>query len=174
MFCKMKVLMFSSLLLSLGLPVNSYAQCFDAIATTGHLVVSGDGSTAYDNKTDLTWKRCAFGQEWTGLTCTGTATRINWHDAFAFAELEPSWRLPNIKELNSIAELRCSNPMMNEDIFPSDNVYYRKYWSSSTYALASKGNAAWEVDLYSGGALSSSKFVPKGYANHVLLVRSGQ
>lgn len=64
---------------------------------------NGDG-TVTDNRTSLTWKRCAENQTWTGATCTGDKVWFLAEDALKmtsnFAN-HTDWRLPTIEELKS-------------------------------------------------------------------------
>ncbi len=82
--------------------------------------------TALDHKTNLEWKMCAEGQSWSSGECTGLPTYHNWQQALdrpnALNASEGyagkfDWRLPNIKELATIIEHRCSNPSINQAVF---------------------------------------------------------
>ena len=103
---------------------------------TDFTIDSGVG-TALHSKTGLMWDACSYGQ--TGTTCTGTATTYNWQQAFvAVAAANASnykgyadWRLPNVKELLSIAEKCRENPAINADVFPAI-VTSTGYWSSTS------------------------------------------
>jgi len=91
------------------------------------------GDEVTDKITGLIWKRCAEGMSWNGATCSGTAITLNWEGALAHAIAVSSssgqtWRLPNIKELNSLVETVCNKPSINQMIFPSVEEYS---WSSS-------------------------------------------
>src|ERR1035437_5992644 len=78
---------------------------------------NGDG-TVTDPTTGLTWMRCAVGQTWDGSTCTGTtAYAYTWNQAYAlmgrmtFAG-HGDWRLPNIRELQTIVDWSVYSPAM--------------------------------------------------------------
>ena len=63
------------------------------------------------------------------------------------------WRLPTIKELNSIVDYGQFNPAINSEIFPytaSD-----KYWSSTTYIF--ENNKAWAINFEYGSATPYDK-----------------
>lgn len=129
--------------------------------------------TALHKPTGLMWKRCLEGQSWDGnsSTCTGSAKTYDWPGALQTAEAsgfagQSDWRLPNIKELQTLVEEACISPAINPQVFsetPNSNV-----WSGSPYAYYS--NYAWFVGFDYGYAGSDGK-----YSNgHVRLVRGGQ
>jgi hypothetical protein len=94
----------------------------------------GDG-TITDNTTGLMWKKCSEGLS--GADCsTGSATTFTWKGALALNRSsfagKSDWRLPNIKELSSLATLNCYNPSINTTMFPNTPATY--FWSSSPYA----------------------------------------
>ena len=83
------------------------------------------GSIAFDNSpTKLTWQRCVYGQKWNPATqeCIGSPVLLSWSQALIEAERSTidgtGWRLPNIKELNSILDMQCINPPYNLEVFP--------------------------------------------------------
>ena len=84
--------------------------------------------TVIDNQTGLEWAACPFGYSWDlgigactssgspGLTWTGAllqAVQAN-HDTYLGKQ---GWRVPNIKELASIVEYKCSDPAINNEVF---------------------------------------------------------
>ncbi len=114
---------------------------------------NGDG-TITDNATGLMWKQCVEGLS--GPECaTGTAGLFTWKEALALPGAVNSgsgfagytdWRLPNIKELDSLVELKCIHPAINLDFFPNPGLLV---WSSTPCAAYS--GAAWVADFFSGG-----------------------
>lgn len=117
------------------------------------------------------WKRCAEGQTWSGATCTGSASTVNWADALkstvsATTVGYSDWRLPNLKELQSIVEDKCYAPAINTSIFP--NTPASLFWSAS--ASASNSSFVWVVDFSNGFASKNVKY----YGGQVRLVRAGQ
>ena len=92
-----------------------------------------DNGTVKDKITGLTWMRCAVGQKWNAAqeTCTGDATGMFWQAALNEVESinqseshalhkfgdKQKWRMPNIKELVSLAEFSCRTPAMNIKAF---------------------------------------------------------
>lgn len=127
------------ILLSIFLLANtSYAQqdCQDYIPNhwqDSRYTDNSDG-TVLDKTTNLIWKKCAEGLS--GNDCaTGSATPFyTWQQALQFANshtfaAKSDWRLPNIKELESLAALNCHNPSINTTLFP--NTPASSFWSSS-------------------------------------------
>ena len=90
---------------------------------------SSDGSEVSDLRTGLTWRRCSEGQSWTGGNCVASAIGLTHEQALALAKTQAGWRLPNIKELASIVDLRQSNPAIDGVVFPSTPADF--FWSST-------------------------------------------
>jgi len=146
--------------------------------TTDHFLDNNNG-TVSDPKTGLIWKKCSEGQSYNSGTnsCDNAASTYNWAAALQQTQDvnaatsgenlgQTDWRVPNINELASIAELSCFSPAINLSIFPSTPS--NGYWSSSPRASYVYG--AWIVNFDDGydGTLY------KNYYPHVRLVRSGQ
>ncbi len=126
--------------------------------------------TAVDKKTGLTWMRCMLGQTWRHSTCEGYAQGYSWQSALqaakstVFAGLN-DWRLPNVKELQSLIENRCSDPRINRTVFPATDGFL---WSSSFDVTL--GLSAWFVDF---SAAEISGTFPKEESHAIQLVRGG-
>ena len=97
---------------------------------------NGDG-TVTDPTTGLIWMRCSMGQVWDGATstCTGTAGTYTWDQAVALTNTVPfaghsDWRLPNIRELQTIVDYTVKFPAVPIDAvaFPNTSVGY--VWSA--------------------------------------------
>jgi hypothetical protein len=136
---------------------------------TADFVDNRDGTVTH-SRTGLMWKRCAEGQAWSGSTCTGIASSAPWAGALKVAVSTATagykdWRLPNMKELESIVEDRCASPAINVNVFP--NTASSVFWSASAYAASS--SYAWVVYFSNGYADDGSK----GNAYQVRLVRAG-
>jgi hypothetical protein len=157
-----------SILMLIAFPSNGQT-CKDSItrSTPDKQFTINDDGTVTDNKTTLTWMRCSLGQVWEAGCTPQTATKLNWEDALTAANITSDWRLPNIKELNSIAEQACDSPAINASIFPNTQSAY--YWSSSP--VASDDGRAWVVNFSKGGDVSSFN---KSNDRFVRLVRGGQ
>jgi hypothetical protein len=130
------------------------------------------GGTVLHVSTGLVWKRCAEGQTWSGGACTGTPTLYNWQDALAQAEGstyagQSDWRLPNIKELESLVEDGCYNPAINAIQFPDTPA--GNFWSGSPL-VAQDSNSTWFVNFNYG----DDNWDLRDFAYVVRLVRAGQ
>ncbi len=88
-----------------------------------------NGLEATDTYTGLVWRRCAEGQTWNGVTCSGTALRpakyFSFQAALAQAASQSAstgqaWRVPNIKELASIANYAFKSPALDHAVFPNN------------------------------------------------------
>ena len=132
---------------------------------------NGDG-TVTDPTTGLQWMRCSMGQTWDGTTCTGTASTYTWDQAVALTNAVPfagqsDWRLPNIRELQTILDRSVYSPSIDPAAFP--NTPASNFWSVSTYA--GDWDGAWIVNFDVGSAGNSYS---KSSTFQVRLVRAGQ
>ncbi len=131
----------------LTLAVTAQAAC---PTTPGRFAASG--AEVADSRTGLIWQRCSAGQSWSGSTCTGSANTYTHEQALTFAKTQNTadsptgWRLPNVKELSSLADKGCRNPAIDGTAFPDTPL--SDYWSSSPYV----GNSsyAWSVEFRNG------------------------
>ncbi len=109
------------------MPVAAFGQPF---------TISADGSEVTDQKTGLIWRRCTEGLSWDGATCAGTPTAFTHEAALQYAAAQASttgiaWRLPNIKELVSIADRSKTNPAIDATAFPGTPS--SAFWSATPY-----------------------------------------
>ena len=124
---------------------------------------NGDG-TITDNATGLMWAK-----DGNGAGCNNGATltwnnAIDWAEGLTFATYS-DWRLPNVKELQSIVDYGRVSPAI-DPVFT--NTQSNFYWSSTTYAGFS--GLAWVVNFSSGNVDLDSK----GSTYYVRAVRAGQ
>lgn len=151
-------------------------QAITATAPTSRYTLFTNG-TALDKQTGLIWMRCAEGQTWDGKTCQGVADTLGWQVALQYAESvvfagKSDWRLPNIKELKSLRELRCY-PAINLTVFPNTaDSLDSLFWSSSPYAYVGGGPLAWVVG-FNNSDLHGEFLIGDG-GGLVRLVRGGQ
>lgn len=105
---------------------------------TSDFIVHNDGTVSH-NKTGLMWKQCTEGQEWNSEKgCVGFVLGYEWEQALVlpdainrnggFAE-HNDWRLPSIKELESIIETTHYSPAINLKVFNATPSEF--YWSYS-------------------------------------------
>lgn len=98
-----------------------------------------EDGTVTDTETCLMWKRCLEGQTYSGDVCSGILTTVNWEGALSLVTNHTGfaghtdWRLPNIKELQSIVEEQCYLPAVNLELFP--DTPDAGVWSNSPMAL---------------------------------------
>jgi len=135
----------------------------------GHYLLHGNG-TVSDAKTGLMWKQCSEGLS--GASCrSGKLGWYTWASALQQAKVAnragfsgySDWRLPTIKELQSILEKqRPTKPKIDTDAFPRSATAW--YWSASPRL----GNRAYVWSVFFGGYTLAS---PKTEAYCVRLVR---
>jgi len=116
-------------------------------------VVSADGQEVTDALTTLTWRRCAEGTSFDGITCSGSMVLHLHEAALQLAASEAvrtglAWRLPNIKELASLLDQRFFNPPVDPAVFPNTLMY--SVWSS-TPSLSNPQFLAWGINFAAGG-----------------------
>ena len=145
---------------------------------TVDFIINAD-TTVTHLKTGLVWDRCALGQVWDPVQslCTGVSSLFLWSDALKQATIANAanylgsvdWRLPNVKELQSLVENKCSFPAINVTVFPQAPDDF--FWSATTDP--SFPNLAWMVSFSQGlvQSLDKSNIFPP---LQVRLVRGGQ
>jgi hypothetical protein len=110
--------------------------------------------TWVDAKTGLEWQRQSAG-------------KMTWHEALAYAKSllldgKDDWRLPSVRELETLLDRSKYRPVMREEIHFRDNL---SYWSSTTFGHHT--NNAW-ILMFEGGYVLSYY---KSNAYHVRCVR---
>ena len=130
--------------LVLGLALSVWA----AGAPPRRYTVSTD--TVLDTKTALTWQRNVVA---TTYTWAGAATYCQNFNLGGMV-----WRLPTVKELQSLVDIRAvSPPAIDTVAFPNTPANY--FWSSSPYAANT--SFAWVVDFNGGDTTTNN--VPPSY-----------
>ncbi|MBL7814992.1 MAG: DUF1566 domain-containing protein [Saprospiraceae bacterium] len=96
-------------------------------------------NTIRDNLTGLIWQK------------TPNPDTLTWENALQYAENlslggASDWRLPNIKELQSISDVAIVTPSVSTTFFPTIGI--KKYWSSTT--LTNQPTRAWYLNTQFG------------------------
>lgn len=163
----------SSLLIS----SNAFSQtCLGNIPTTtaiDRFKINNDG-TVLDNETNLVWKRCAEGQVLDSKTntCDFNYVPCNWQQGLSIAREstfagKSDWRLPNVKELDSLVARHCVYPAI--ELVPFPNTPNVLFLSSTPYSRSTGPELMMYVD-FANGALDHGPKISQYYA--VRLVRS--
>lgn len=137
------------------------------------LTDNGDG-TITDNDTGLVWMQTTGDID--SDDDVDSDDEVNWETALIYCENltfsgESDWRLPTIKELQSIADYSKHNPTIDTIYFPDTISTY--YWSSTTY-INNQDNA-WAVSFYYGYVQGKPKVPDPNSAEkyYVRAVRGG-
>jgi formylglycine-generating enzyme required for sulfatase activity len=128
-----------------------------ATALTSRFKDNGD-STVTDQSTGLVWQKFPAG------------STMVWEDALKYGEALAQggftdWRIPNIKELQSLNDETLLNPSVDRTFFPGFAV--GKFWSSTTQFNAT--TRAWYMDFQYGIATYELKTT----AFYIICVRGG-
>ncbi len=120
-----------------------------------HFNDNGDG-TITDLLTELVWQKIPYGDS------------ITWEQALIYADTltisgQNDWRLPNIKELQSINDETRVNPSLDNNIFQV--VGATKYWSSTS--LPNQPLKAWYLNTQFGITTYDDKTI----RHNILVVR---
>jgi hypothetical protein len=106
------------------------------------------GQQVTDAQTRLTWRRCVEGMTWDGSTCKGKPVRYTWSEALAHAQDAAAgtglaWRVPNVKELESLIDPGLSYPAIDTTAFPGTPTKYElQYtWTSSPFSIGGATSA---------------------------------
>ena len=134
----------------------------DAITTTfnvPHFTDNGNG-TIRDNYTGLVWQK------------TQSSTTMTWEQALAYANTfslagKTDWRLPNVKELQSLNNVNLKKPSIDTNYFKNILSDSANYWSSTT--MFNSPMIAWDFNVYYGIISYDTKTINQ----NVLLVRGG-
>lgn len=133
--------------LLLGLPSPATAERF---------TLSADGTEVTDAKTGLIWRRCPEGTTWNKQTCRGNVDHFTWYEWLQLTNTQvqltgKAWRLPNIKELNSLFDYNHIDVAYDPNVFPATP--NTQFWSSTPYAL--DAFYAWVVNTFDGAVYYS-------------------
>jgi len=146
--------------LSAGGVKHFHARCLRSditpISLSNHFIENIEG-TISDLLTGLIWQKTPFSDS------------LSWENALSYADTlivgnRVDWRLPNIKELQSINDETKVNPSLDNSIFASGNA--KKIWSSTT--LPNSTTRAWYLNTQFGLTTYAEKLL----RNYVLCVHS--
>ena len=106
-----------------------------------------------DVRNNIIWLRCSVGQTWDleDKTCTGDIVKLN-HDEITIAleqatkQLGGDWRLPTLKELETLVCESCAPPKIKQKYFP--NISPEAYWTSKANFWNRK--MYWTVNFMTG------------------------
>jgi hypothetical protein len=135
--------------LSAGGSKRFHARCVRGGAASApprpNFTDNGDG-TVTDLDTGLIWQQAEV------------SPAMNWEAALRYAENLSfagynDWRLPNVKELQSLNDETIANPSLDKIYFPGATA--AKYWTSTT--LAKQSPRAWYLDFQYGIATYEDK-----------------
>jgi hypothetical protein len=111
-----------------------------AAAPTGRYRI--DGRTAYDTTSMLTWNRDFE----PALTFAAANTYCSDLSLNGFDD----WRLPTLKELQSLVDFRTGNPAIDTTVFAGTPIADPDFWSSTHTSLDS--TKTWVVGFANGWA----------------------
>lgn len=145
------------------------------LSTVAERFQPNDDGTLTDAGSRLMWMRCSAGQSWSGGRCTGAARSVTYDTAQSLARainqdgshFYSDWRIPQVAELATITERQCANPRVDLALFPDTPA--EPYWTATARPAASEGS----VFTLSFGP-EGLRFVDKGQAHHVRLVRNAR
>jgi hypothetical protein len=144
----------------------------------------GDG-TVTDRVAGLTWMRCSAGQAWLASraeaagaagvhgTCSGTPQPLDWAAAQSLAQrvnrsgdyFFNDWRIPQLRELATLAERQCVNPRINLVIFP--NTPADRFWTVTPRPGEGSASEVYALDFGPAGI----DLQPKAAVHLLRLVR---
>lgn len=119
-------------------------------APSGNFTDNKDG-TVTDVVNRLMWMQCSVGQTWDNGDCEGDADELTWQQALVYAHGftfagKTGWRVPNVKELETLVERRCERPSIVTSLFPSTRS--DDYWTSTP--AAQDPARAWVIAFFNG------------------------
>jgi len=113
-----------------ALATVAFTRSADANAPAGRYTTTG--GTVYDTKTKLTWQQAVAPGTYTWAGAKTYCSGLNLGDT--------GWRLPTVKELQTIVDDSQKNPSIDTTAFPSTPA--DAFWSSSPFAGSS---SVWQV-----------------------------
>ena len=123
--------------------------------------------TRFADNQDGTITDLYTGLQWQKIQSSNT---MSWEEALAYSHTlslggKTDWRLPNVKEIQSLNDTKLFKPSFDKTFFP--NVLSGNYWSSTTLIQATE--KAWDINVDYGIVSYNLKTIKE----NVLLVRGG-
>jgi hypothetical protein len=147
-----------------------YVRCVRSgiSAPTPRFTSNSDGTTT-DNYTGLMWQQ------------SPASAAVSWSSALSYCQglslgnsSYTDWRLPNVKELESITDDTKSGLVVDTDYFPG--AQSAVYWSSTTVTPNFDGynSDAWTVNFNDGSVYYLGNKIASSPSNVAMCVRGGQ
>ena len=140
----LKLLLFAVLTL-VNIPSFVSAQFFE------------QGQFVKDIENRVLWLRCSVGQVWEidKKTCSGSILKLNQSEILeairqANDQLPGNWRLPSVRELESLVCATCAPAKVQEKYFPQ--IAREAYWSGTPNTF--NKNMYWTVNFQTGHTYS--------------------
>jgi hypothetical protein len=156
---------------------TSYAPGDDGAVQAGAALSytdNGDG-TVTDNNTRLTWEKktsATVNLVYSWYAALDYAAELNAMNAGQGFAGHNDWRLPNIRELQSIVDYRRSAPCIDPIFGPTMGILnFVDFWTSTSWSPSPQNNA-WSVDF--AGAGGTGLAFGKSSALRVRAVRGGR
>lgn len=133
----------------------SWADRGRAAAPKGHFIYTPESITVLDSKTQLTWERYVPMLQPLPMVSYDFA-----QDYCANLDFDGStdWRLPSMKELQTIVDRGGPFPTIDAEVFPSTPGDY--FWTSSTRVDAMMMMNVWVVDFAGGSTAIRAPSTP--------------
>jgi hypothetical protein len=143
-------------------------RCVSGLRPSSHFFYDMGDGTILDATTSLLWEKCFLGQR---DSCEGGyALRLNWKAALKYCRRlklgGKKWRLPNIKELQSLLDHSNFDYAIHPTYFPWSKNNKVEFWSSTTMDRFEYDYRGYLMHIDSGAIKTS----PKYYAHHVKCV----
>lgn len=138
--------------------IDCRADCYGRKAGERQTRFKIAGGEVEDTTTGLIWKRCSVGAEWTrNGTCVGETAYLGLDEAMASAT--DGWHVPTGPELESLVDIGCGSPVVDQSIFPdikADDEGHAKYWTTNAMGTA---GLYWNFDFIDGQPDANSRGV---------------
>ena len=138
--------------------------------SVGRFVDNGDGTVA-DNCTGLMWQKDTADVNGDGIVIDDRTDTLQWCAALRYCDNlsfagHDDWRLPNVRELQSIVDYGRFSPAIDPVFGALDSVY----WSSTTHTA--DRDLAWLVHFFHFHDSMVRNFDAKGNLSYVRAVRN--